>query len=202
MNNNFKLSLAFASKRKKLDALDGLPKFSWNEIKSQEVIGQGSFGAVFVNRYKATAKPAEKVLVKKLLSTASDFTEMFAKEASILNGLEHENIVSFKAVCTEPVAMMMKYVYFDLEIFGGVGKVSSLNDFVRCLDQNDCHGIGANLMTKISVHDLSGLKYLHEKDVAHRDLKPANVLVSNHHYREEKDRHKLTLGQRASHLYT
>lgn len=110
-----------------------------------------------------------------------------------MNGLEHENIFSFKAVCKEPVAMMMAYVYFDLDIFGGDGKVSSLNDFVSCLDQNDCHGIGANLMTKSSVDMLSGLKYLHEIDIAHRDLRPANVLVSNHHFREEKDIHKLAI---------
>ena len=86
-----------------------------------------------------------------------------------------------------------EHVYFDLEIFRGDRKLSSLNDFVSCLDQNDCHGMGANLVTKISVDVLSSLKYLHEKDIAHGDLKPANVLVSNHHFREEKDRHKLAI---------
>ena len=39
MDNNFKFPLAFASKRKKLDAFDGLSTFSWDEITSQEVIG-------------------------------------------------------------------------------------------------------------------------------------------------------------------
>ena len=43
--DNFKFPFAFASKRKKLDALDGLPQFSWHETASQEVIGQGSFGS-------------------------------------------------------------------------------------------------------------------------------------------------------------
>ena len=66
MDNNFKFPLAFASKRKKLEAFDGLPKFSWDEITSQEVIGQGSFGAVFITQYQTTKKPAETVVVKKL----------------------------------------------------------------------------------------------------------------------------------------
>ena len=35
MDNNFKLPLEFASKRKKLEAFDGLPKFSWDEIVYQ-----------------------------------------------------------------------------------------------------------------------------------------------------------------------
>ena len=65
MDDNFKFPLAFASKRKKLEAFDGLPKFSWDEITNQEVIGQGSFGAVFT-QYQTTKKPAETVVVKKL----------------------------------------------------------------------------------------------------------------------------------------
>ena len=64
MDNNFKFPLAFASKRKKLEAW--APKFSWDEITSQEVIGQGSFGAVFITQYQTTKKPAETVVVKKL----------------------------------------------------------------------------------------------------------------------------------------
>ena len=66
MDNNSKFPLAFASKRKKLEAFDGLPKFSWDEITSQEVIGQGSFGVVFITQYQTTKKPAETVVVKKL----------------------------------------------------------------------------------------------------------------------------------------
>lgn len=126
---------------------------------------------------------------------------MFVKEVLILNGLEYENIVLFKVVCMEFVVMMMEYVYFDFEIFGGVGKVSLLNDFVRCFDQNDCYGIGVNFMIKIFVYDFSGLKYFYEKDVVYWDLKLVNVFVSNYYYCEEKDRYKFILGQRVSYLY-
>ena len=76
------------------------------------MIWQGTFGAVFVTQYEPKEKPGEKVVVKKLLSTAEDFTETFAKEANILNEfMLHKNIVAFKAVCKEPVAMMLEYVY-------------------------------------------------------------------------------------------
>ena len=61
----------------------GSKTFSWDEITSQEVIGQDSFGAVSITRYQTTTKPAETVVVKKLLSTAGDFTEIFVKEAKI-----------------------------------------------------------------------------------------------------------------------
>ncbi|KAJ7382387.1 Tyrosine-protein kinase jak2 [Desmophyllum pertusum] len=150
--------------KKKTDIFDGLPQFTWNLLTSQDVIRQGSFGAVFVTRYhdETKTKPAETVVVKKLLSKATDFTETFVKEARMLYGLEHENIVAIKVVSKEPVAIMLD-----------------------CLDWNDCNGIDATFVTKIASDVLSGLKYLREKDIAHRDLKPANVLVSSHHYRDK-----------------
>ena len=46
-------------------------------------------------------------------------------------------------------------------------------------------------MNRIASDIGSGLLHLHERGIAHRDLKPANVLVSNHHYREEKNRDKI-----------
>ena len=39
----FKFPLAFASKRKKPDGFAGLPKFRWEDLVGQEVIGQGTF---------------------------------------------------------------------------------------------------------------------------------------------------------------
>ena len=86
---------------------------------------------------------------------------------------------------------MLEYVYFDLSVFGEEGQVSSLKDFMACLDNHNCEGIERPFMTKIASNIAAGLLYLHEKRIAHRDLKPANVLVSNHHYREEEDRDKL-----------
>lgn len=85
----------------------------------------------------------------------------------------------------------MEYVYFDMEVFEGDGKISSLSNLLSFLDENDCQGIGDKFMSKIATDVASGLQYLHDAGVAHRDLKPANVLISNHHYREEQDRKKL-----------
>ena len=83
------------------------------------VIGQGSFGAVFVTEYTRrkdgdSARKGEKVVVKKLLGSSLDFIDAFAKEARLLYDLKLDNIVGFKAVCHDPVALMLEYVYFDL----------------------------------------------------------------------------------------
>ena len=90
----------------------------WTDLGGQDFIGQGSFGAVFVTEYtrrkdRDSARKGEKVVVKKLLGSSLDFIDAFAKEARLLNDLEHDNMVGFKAARHDPVALMLEYVYFD-----------------------------------------------------------------------------------------
>ena len=190
---NFKVPLALTLKKKRIVRFEGLSEFKWSDLGEQDVVGQGSFGAVFVTKYAKDLdrNSGEPVVVKKLLGSSLQFMDAFTKEACLLHDLNHCNIVQFKAVCHEPVAVMLEYVYFDLSVFGGEGRVSSLKDFISCLDTADCNGVDANFMNRIASDIGSGLLYLHERGIAHRDLKPANVLVSNHHYREEKNRDKI-----------
>ena len=116
--DNFKIPIAFTSKKKRIGRFEGLPQFKWTDLGGQDVIGQGSFGAVFVTEYtrrkdEDSARKGEKV-VKKLLGSSLDFIDAIAKEARLLHDLKHDNIVGFKAVCPDPVALMLEYVYFDL----------------------------------------------------------------------------------------
>ena len=153
--DNFKIPIAFTSKKKRIGRFEGLPKFRWPDLGGQDVIGQGTFGAVFVTEYPRikdgdSATKVETVVVKKLLGSSLDFIDAFAKEARLLYDLKHDNIVSFKAVCHDPVALMLEYVYFDLKVFGGEGQVSSLKDFMACLDTHNCEGIEGYFMTKIA----------------------------------------------------
>ena len=84
----FELPLAFASKRKKkIDKLGDLPRFSWEEKVGHDIIGQGTFGPFFLQIRNLKKSRAENVVVKELLSTAQDFTETVIKEAKILKGV-------------------------------------------------------------------------------------------------------------------
>ena len=51
----FKFPLAFTRNR-----FDSLPQFHWEEITCQDVVGQGTYGAVFISWYGPQDKPAEK----------------------------------------------------------------------------------------------------------------------------------------------
>ena len=90
----------------------------------------------------------------------------FLKEAKILNSAKgHLNVTEFLGFCDEPHSIMMQYSSFDFRVFGVEKNVSSLY----------------NLLPLCVKDILTGLQYLHKRNIAHRDLKPANILVSNQH---------------------
>lgn len=164
---------------KRSSLFDGLPKFSWDDISDKEEIGRGTFGCVF------TAKKVggERVVVKKLLRQHDRETRLFAKEARILNSLRFKHIVNMKAVCENPVSMMMEYLYFDFAPFGLEGRVSSLQDYLDLIGaKEEVLSPFACLHNKIAEDTALGLNFLHERNIVHRDLKPANLLISNQHY--------------------
>ena len=108
----FKLPLAFASKRKK--KLIGLVIcFGFPGKRKLAMISYGKehLGRFLLQIRNQKKSPAENVVVKKLLSTAQDFTETIIREAKILRELQHNNIVSFRAICKEPIAMMSDFPF-------------------------------------------------------------------------------------------
>ena len=73
--DNFKIPIAFTSKKKRIGRFEGLPQFKWTDLGGQDVIGQGSFGAAFVTEHTRrkdgdSARKGEKVVVKKLLGSS------------------------------------------------------------------------------------------------------------------------------------
>ena len=115
---NFKVPLALTMKKKRIVRFEGLPEFKWSDLGEQDVVGQRLFLAVFGTKYAShlDRKSGESVVVKKLLGSSLQFIDAFTKEARLLYDLNHGNIVQFKAVCHEPVAVMLKYLHFDLSI--------------------------------------------------------------------------------------
>ena len=92
--------------------------------EKEEAIGRGSLGLVFVAKANR-----EMVVVKKLLSEDEQEQGLFLKEANILHGITSKHVVKFKAACTNPCAMILEYLFFDFDPFGGSDKVSSLDKF-------------------------------------------------------------------------
>jgi serine/threonine protein kinase len=107
-----------------------MPPFDFRCIEEKKVIGRGSYGIVYKAQYIS-----EDVIVKKILSESIDEEDSFIKEARLIRSLKHRNIVSFKAFCTSPLAIMLEYVYFDFAPFEITKKVSNLVDFLNFSDK-------------------------------------------------------------------
>ena len=47
---NFKAPLALTVKKRRIVRFEGLTEFKWSDLGEQDVVGQSSFGAVFVTK--------------------------------------------------------------------------------------------------------------------------------------------------------
>lgn len=169
------------SKKAVIPRITGLPTFKYEDMEEIGVIGHGSFGVVLKVKHLAPM-----VVIKKLSDSEEiDDQKEFVKEARMLFTIQHNSIVSFKAFCQRPYAIMLEYVHFDFSVFSNCDKkVHSLQEFLAFVDTqqvlenfNEC-----GIITRIAKDVASGLCYLHRNGIVHRDLKTSNVLVSNQHY--------------------
>ena len=62
------------------------------------------------------------------------YREKFLKEVKILEILNHPNLVNFKNVCYQPLAIMFEYVSFSFSPFGTIREIRRLVGFKRFLD--------------------------------------------------------------------
>ncbi|KAM5444651.1 ATP binding [Microsporum ferrugineum] len=174
---NERLSMIVAEDGDEVD--DGLADFlagnnfgNKNWMKGS-LIGEGSFGSVFLALHSVTG---ELMAVKQVeLPSATKGTEFDQKknlmvsalkhEIGLLQGLRHQNIVQYLGTSTDD-----QYLNIFLEYVPG-GSIATMlkqyNTFQEPLIRNFVRQI------------LAGLEYLHSRDIIHRDIKGANVLVDN-----------------------
>ena len=62
------------------------------------------------------------------------YREKFLKEVKILEILNHPNLVNFKNVCYQPLAIMFEYVSFSFSPFGTIREIRRVDGLQRFLD--------------------------------------------------------------------
>ncbi|KAL9558113.1 hypothetical protein MBANPS3_001062 [Mucor bainieri] len=138
-----------------------------HEYEFQQTLGRGNFASVKRAVHRATGKTvAIKVLNKNRFAQKPKMVQAMVQEVTIMMSLrKHPLVVNIDRVFNE-----QHTIYLVLEYVPG----GELFDFVsknKTIDENKTRFIFWQLFT--------GLKFLHDNNIAHRDLKPENVLLAD-----------------------
>jgi len=144
------------------------PKFdeiSFDDIRFEEKIGEGSFGEV----YRGFLWGQEVALKKLRIKGTTDNIKEFRKELKIMRTLRHPNIVEFLGACVEPNRMCIVTEYLAN---------GSLEDVLE-RNAKRKKRISIKRIVALAKDIARGLNWLHHKGIIHRDLKTANILVDS-----------------------
>jgi serine/threonine protein kinase len=128
-----------------------------------QTLGEGAFGVVYACTNRATG---EEVAVK-MVDKVETPVEAIRKEAEMLKGLSHPNIVKFHAVFFERC-----FVCIVMDKYGGGDLVEGLHLHLK--EKGKLTGKG---VIHISLQMGSAIQFLHNKMIVHRDIKGDNFLL-------------------------
>lgn len=147
---------------------------SWDNVKWMQgaLIGQGSFGSVFLALHAVTGElmAVKQVEVPSNSNSILDkrkesMVAALKREIDLLRDLRHENIVQYLGSNSDD-----QHFNIFLEYVPGGSVAAMLNSYGQLQEP-----LIRNFVRQI----LTGLSYLHGRDIIHRDIKGANVLVDN-----------------------
>jgi mitogen-activated protein kinase kinase kinase len=174
---NSRLSQVIAEDGEESDdeLMEHLETDSWENLKYMKgaMIGQGSFGTVYLALHAITGELMACKQVEMPSSSGShldakknNMVEALKREIGLLRELKHPNIVQYLGSNSDDT-----HLNIFLEYVAGGSVATMLVNY---------GSLGEPLIANFVRQILSGLAYLHSKDIIHRDIKGANILVDNH----------------------
>src|SRR5512133_3322759 len=135
-------------------------------IHISRLVARGGMAEVYTGTHDTIGVVAVKVM-RGLLDKDSEQLARFQREAEVIEGLRHPNIVQmfYYDVIDESPYLVMEYI-----------PGPSLAVYLKSLHDNQQRlpiGMVAHILSSLA----SALDYAHARGVVHRDIKPANVLL-------------------------
>uniref|UniRef100_A0A8D0HT43 Angiopoietin-1 receptor n=1 Tax=Sphenodon punctatus TaxID=8508 RepID=A0A8D0HT43_SPHPU len=160
------------------------PVLEWNDIKFQDVIGEGNFGQVLKARIKKDGLRMDAAIKRMKEYASKDDHRDFAGELEVLCKLgHHPNIINLLGACEH-----RGYLYLAIEY----APHGNLLDFLRksrVLETDPAFAIANSTASTFSSQQLlhfaadvaRGMDYLSQKQFIHRDLAARNILVGENY---------------------
>ncbi|XP_048874691.1 tyrosine-protein kinase receptor Tie-2 isoform X1 [Brienomyrus brachyistius] len=173
-------SLTMTKKTKKQPEPVPYPALQWNDIKFQDVIGEGNFGQVLKARIKKDGLRMDAAIKRMKEYASKDDHRDFAGELEVLCKLgHHPNIINLLGACEH-----RGYLYLAIEY----APHGNLLDFLRksrVLETDPAFAIANSTASTLSSQQLlhfaadvaRGMDYLSQKQFIHRDLAARNILM-------------------------
>uniref|UniRef100_A0A3B3TDM3 Cyclin-dependent kinase 14 n=1 Tax=Paramormyrops kingsleyae TaxID=1676925 RepID=A0A3B3TDM3_9TELE len=140
------------------------PKFGKaDSYEKLEKLGEGSYATVFKGKSKVNGKMVALKVIRLQEEEGTPFTAI--REASLLKGLKHTNIVLLHDIIhtKETLTLVFEYVHTDL---------------CQYMEKHP-GGLHPDNVKLFLFQLLRGLSYIHQRYILHRDLKPQNLLISD-----------------------
>ncbi|XP_077346960.1 cyclin-dependent kinase 14 isoform X2 [Lithobates pipiens] len=140
------------------------PKFGKaDSYEKLEKLGEGSYATVYKGKSKVNGKLVALKVIRLQEEEGTPFTAI--REASLLKGLKHSNIVLLHDIIhtKETLTLVFEYVHTDL---------------CQYMDKHP-GGLHPDNVKLFLFQLLRGLSYIHQGHILHRDLKPQNLLISD-----------------------
>jgi len=134
----------------------------YDELEEMKKIGRGSYAVVYKAKLNGLSVAVKELVMKGDQAKKAEIFDEFRREANIMQRLQHPNVVSLQAICTDPFCMVVDFM--DL---------GSLYDVVH----DKSLSFDWNLRVCLALDCIKGMEFLHSVGIVHRDLKTPNVLV-------------------------
>ncbi|MBN1887488.1 MAG: protein kinase [Thermoflexales bacterium] len=140
------------------------------KYRVDELIGRGGMAEVYKAYHPGLDRHVAIKVMHSFLVDEKDFMTRFQREARVVAGMRHPNIVQVYDFDVEAGMPYMVMEYVDGE---------ALKDRLQRL-QEEGQWLSLDETVRITLVIGSALRYAHRLGMVHRDVKPANVMIDSH----------------------
>uniref|UniRef100_A0A4W3HM33 receptor protein-tyrosine kinase n=1 Tax=Callorhinchus milii TaxID=7868 RepID=A0A4W3HM33_CALMI len=160
------------------------PVLQWDDIKFEDIIGEGNFGQVLKARIKKDGLKMNAAIKRMKEYASKDDHRDFAGELEVLCKLgHHPNIINLLGACEH-----RGYLYVAIE-FAPHGNLLDFLRNSRVLETDPAYAIEHSTASTLTSQQLlqfaadvaKGMDYLSQKQFIHRDLAARNILVGDNY---------------------